>query len=58
MITREVREWMQKVERMQYSYEDAMHEFMRFSAFLTREEIKMIKNKIEDSYKSSQNMLK
>lgn len=58
MITREVREWMQKVERMQYSYEDAMYEFMRFSASLTREEMKMIKNKIEDSYKSSQNMLK
>lgn len=58
MITREVREWMQKVERMQYSYEDAMYEFMRFSSFLTREEMKMIKNKIKDSYKSSQNMLK
>lgn len=51
MITREVREWLQKVERRQYSYEDAMYEFMRFSSFLTREEIKMIKQKIEDSYK-------
>ena len=51
MITREVREWLQKVERKQYSYEDAMYEFKRFSAFLTREEMKMIKNKIEESYK-------
>lgn len=48
MITREVREWIQKVERGQYSYEDAMYEFMRFSSFLTREEMKMIKSKIEN----------
>jgi hypothetical protein len=51
MITRDVREWLQKVERRQYSYDDAMYEFMRFSSFLTREEMKMIKQKIEDSYK-------
>lgn len=52
MLTREVREWMQKVERGQYSYEDAMYEFMRFSSFLTREEMKMIKNKLGDCYNS------
>ena len=52
MITREVREWLQKVERRQYSYEDAMYEFMRFSSFLSREEMKMIKAKLEDSYKN------
>jgi hypothetical protein len=51
MITKEVRQWLQKVERKQYSYEDAMYEFMRFSSFLTREEMKMIKQKIEESYK-------
>ena len=51
MITREVREWLQKVERRQYSYDDAMYEFMRFASFLTREEIKMIKSKLESSYK-------
>lgn len=50
MITREVREWMQKVERRQYPYDDAMYEFMRLSVFLTREEMKMIKSKIEQSY--------
>ena len=58
MITKDIREWIQKVERMQYSYDDAMYEFMRFSSFLTREEIKMIKNKLEFSYKNSKNMLK
>ena len=47
MITKEVREWMQKVERGQYSQEDAMQEFIRFASFLTREEMKMIKKKLE-----------
>ena len=51
MITREVREWMVKVERRQYSYDDAMYEYMRFSSYLTREEMKMIKSKLESSYK-------
>ncbi len=50
MITHEVREWLQKVERRQYSYDDAMYEFMRFSSFLTREEMKMVKQKIEKSF--------
>lgn len=51
MLTREVRQWLEKVKRRQYSYDDAMYEFMRFSSFLTREEMKMLKRKIEDSYK-------
>jgi len=50
MITREVRIWLEKVKRGQYSYDDAMYEFMRLSSFLTREEMKMIKQKIEESY--------
>ena len=52
MLTKEVREWLQKVERRQYSYEDAMYEFMRFSSFLTREEMTLIKTKLENSYKN------
>lgn len=52
MLTREVREWIQKVERNQYSYEDAMYEFTRLSTFLTLDEIKMIKNKLKDCYKN------
>ena len=51
MITKEVREWLQKVERRQYSYDDAMYEFMHFSSFLTREEMKMIKTKLEQEYR-------
>ena len=47
MITREVREWMEKVKRGQYSYQDAMEEFIRIASYLTREELKMIKSKID-----------
>lgn len=52
MLTREVREWMQKVERRQYSYDDAMYEFIHFAPILTKEELKMIKHRLEVSYKS------
>jgi len=51
MLTREVREWLDKVIRGQYSYEDSMYEFARFSSYLTREEIVMIKKRIEESHK-------
>ena len=36
MLTKEVREWLKKVERRQYSYEDAMYEFTRFLPYLTK----------------------
>lgn len=52
MLTKDVREWLQKVERKQYSYEDAMYEFVRFSPYLTIQEMKQLKNKLEESYKS------
>ena len=52
MLTREVREWLQKVERRQYSYEDAMYEFVRFSPYLTIHEMKQLKARLEQSYKS------
>ena len=52
MLTREVREWLQKVERGQYSYDDAMYEFIRISPSLTKEDFKMIKSRLEASYKS------
>jgi len=51
MLTREVREWLEKVERRQYSYDDAMYEFMRFASYLTREELKQLKIRLENSYK-------
>lgn len=50
MLTREVREWLDRVKRGQYSYEDAMCEFVRFTPFLTREEMKMIKTKLDEAF--------
>ena len=50
MINSEIRKWIQKVEMGQYSYNDAMYEFMNFSSYLTREEMKFIKTKIESVY--------
>ena len=50
MLTKEVREWLEKVKRGSYSYEDAMIEFARFSRYLTREEMLMIKSKINESF--------
>ena len=51
MITGEVRKWIEKVERGQYSYDDAMYEFSRFASYLTFDELKLIKEKLEKTYK-------
>lgn len=51
MITKEVREWINKVQRKQYSYEDAMYSLMHFSAILTKEELRMIKSKLQETYR-------
>ncbi len=50
MITKEVREWMQKVERGQYSYEDALYVFTSFMPILTKDEIKTIKSRLSHTY--------
>lgn len=52
MLTKEVREWLKKVERKQYSYDDAMYEFTRFLPYLTKEEMIQLKRRIEGSYNS------
>ena len=51
MITREVREWLEKVERRQYSYDAAMYLFSQFARYLTKDELQIIKKKLEESYK-------
>ncbi len=53
MFTRDVREWIQKVERGQYSYDDAMYEFANFAKYLTIQEVKQIKNKLLNVYNKS-----
>ena len=52
MLTKEVREWIQKVERKQYSYNDAMQEFLYFFPYLTKEEIIQLKKRLENCYKT------
>ena len=54
MLTKEVREWIKKVESKQYSYDDAISEFIRFSSFLTREEMIFLKNPQTSSRRSTQ----
>ena len=51
MLTREVREWLQKVERGQYSHSDAIDEFLHFLPYLTKGEAMMLKSKLEQCYK-------
>ncbi|MCQ2740153.1 MAG: hypothetical protein MJ237_08020 [bacterium] len=51
MLTREVSEWLNKVKNCQYSFEDAMAEFEVLSKYLTIDELKMLKSKLEESYK-------
>ena len=48
MLTKEVREWVKKVETRQYSYDDAMYEFIRFSPLLTRDEMIFLKKKLQE----------
>ena len=47
MITREVNEWIRKVEQGRYSQEDAMEEFIRISKFLTKEEVRQVLDRIK-----------
>ena len=52
MLTQDVREWLQKIERKQYSYNDAIYELMLFAKYLTKEELIQLKKKLEDCYMS------
>lgn len=47
MITKEVNDWINRIEKGNYSYADIMEEFVRFSRYLTREEMIQIKKRLE-----------
>lgn len=47
MLTKEVREWIKKVERGEYSPQDAIETLVGFSKYLTKEELKILKSKIQ-----------
>ncbi len=51
MITKEVNDWVKKVECGMYSDEDVMYEFARISRYLTKEELIMIKRKLSSYIK-------
>lgn len=52
MLTKDVRIWLEKVERRQYSYNDAMEIFLSFLPYLTKDEMYQLKRQLEASYKS------
>lgn len=52
MLTNDVRNWIKKVKLNQYSYNDAINEFINISKYLTKEELKQIKHILENSYKT------
>lgn len=49
MITREVNEWLKKAECGMYSADDVMDEFARIMRYLTKEEVFIIKKRLENS---------
>ncbi len=51
MITKEVNDWIKKVEQGNYSSWDIMEEFTKFHKYLTKEEIEQIKKRLERSIK-------
>ena len=51
MITKEVNEWLRKVEKGNYSTWDIMEEFANFTKHLTREEMEQIKKRLNSHVK-------
>lgn len=49
MITKEVNDWIRKVENGNYSSWEIMEEFAKFHKYLTREEVEQIKNRLKNS---------
>jgi len=51
MITKEVNDWIKRVETGNYSCADIMEEFIKFSRYLTKEEMLQIKRRLENNFK-------
>jgi len=51
MITKEVNDWIKKVETKNYSSWEIMEEFARFARYLTKDEIQQVKKRLESSIK-------
>lgn len=50
-MTKEVNEWIRKIETGNYSSWDIMEEFAQISKYLTKEELDQIKKRLESSIK-------
>lgn len=51
MITKEVNEWIKKVEKGNYSSWDIMEEFAKFSKHLTKDEFTLITKRLKEHVK-------
>ena len=51
MMTKEVNEWIHRVETGNYSSLDIVEEFARFARYLTKEELQQVKNRLKKSIK-------
>jgi hypothetical protein len=51
MITKEVNDWIRKVETGNYSSWDIMEEFAQFARYLTKEEIQQVKSRLDNLVK-------
>ncbi len=51
MITKEVNDWLKKVETRNYSSWEIMEEFSKFHKYLTKDEVLQIKKRLESSVK-------
>ena len=47
MITKEVNDWIKRVEKGNYTSWDIMEEFAQFSKYLTKDEMKQILNRLK-----------
>ena len=51
MITKEVNDWIRKVENGNHTTTDIMEDFARFSRYLTKEELIQIKRRLSNHIK-------
>jgi len=50
MITKEVNDWVKKVEKGNFSSWDIMEEFTQFAKFLTKDELQQIKKRLDTKH--------
>ncbi len=51
MMTKEVNEWIRRIETGNYSSWEIMEEFAQFAKYLTKDELQQVKKRLEKSIK-------